>query len=316
MTELEFESYLNHMDKEKIAAFETLLKDKIRADNEKQRAQKLAEAKEAADDIGQDTTSTTDLPPIRVTNDDIVKHLRKLRQEPASFGPAIAQFLDLPEGPSIESYASKPKTWGYLPERAPSTLASVAYQTVGPPRTHPSAGFSYVRSNQHSRNTPQYGPQTPEYHLPARHLKDRAPNRTHDNQGQAHGVGGFVSRRSALGTLGYRDAPWTLVKNGPKFVALLEEMTVAQDGSMSLQTSRHGNSDWRLEANNVPVSTQAQSIRRSEISAKRITETYDDQIPELDLPTRRSRRDDGRDPSKPNEGSAKLLAEMGKYFKR
>lgn len=72
-----------------------------------------------------------------VTDDEFNEHMHYLRATPSAFGPLIAEFLDLPEGPEGTASTSSPgEGFGY----GRTTLAAEAYKETGPPKTHPSAG--------------------------------------------------------------------------------------------------------------------------------------------------------------------------------
>ncbi|RMZ79285.1 hypothetical protein DV737_g3505, partial [Chaetothyriales sp. CBS 132003] len=288
LSELEFEAYLRQLDKQKIAVFEDHLKAKIRVRKERESA-------------GKADNGTVALPQIEVTEQDLKDEMRTLRHSPSTFGPEIADFLDLPDGPAnAPVFTSRSEArWS---QRSTPTVASLSYRIVGPPRTHPSAGFSYVTSNQYAKNSAQYGPQLPTYHLPTRHLKDR---RGRDDGQQVLGIGGFVARNTSSG---YHDvAEWWPRKNGPKLVADLKEITVAQDGSIELEAQR--NLDWTLQ-NNVPISKQeryAQQTARAVESMPAAPKT----MQRLDEHARQSRaRGDGRDPKVPTDETEELFREL------
>ena len=318
MTELQFEAYLNHMDKEKIAAFEQHLKNGIRAQLQNRRAEELAKAAKVAADMGEEPAPTTDLPPIEVSDEDVTKQVRKLRQSPTLFGPEIAEFLDLPDGArdsgfgGITAMKTHGPVWEYKRSKTAPTIASGSYQTVGPPRTHPSAGFSYVRTNRLSKNSPLYGPQEPNYYLPARVLKDRTSREETGDGKQAHGVGGFVPR-VAFSRHELREQ-WAPQKDGPKFVAQLKEMTVAQDGSIELETQRLPASSWGLK-NNVPFSVQESNRQRSE-NAVGSMPTAPNRLEPLDSGLQQARSAPKRDVNTPNKETAEVLDELTKSFVR
>ncbi|RMD40628.1 hypothetical protein DV735_g4496, partial [Chaetothyriales sp. CBS 134920] len=289
LSELEFEAYLRQLDKQKIAAFEDHLKAAIRSRKESESA---ANAGNGA---------------VEVTDQDLRDEVRKLRQSPSTFGPEIADFLDLPDGPAnapVLAPRSEPR-WS---QRPTPTVASLSYRIVGPPKTHPSAGFSYVTSNQYAKNTPEYGPQLPTYHLPARHLKDR---RGRDDGQQVLGIGGFVARNTSSG---YHDvAEWWPRKNGPKLVADLKEITVAQDGSIELEAQR--NLDWTLQ-DNAPISKQERHAQQTRKAVEHLPDAPKT-MQRLDETPGQSRiRQDGRNPSVPTDETEELFKELNAMTRR
>lgn len=115
------------------------------------------------------------------------KYLRALRRRPQIFGPLIAEFLDLPDGPKPPSESvGRGAIWEY----GRDTVASENYRNTGPPRTHPSAGLAYARSRKYSLNDANYGPQNEPTPVVGRVLKTMRYN----SALSAHvGVAGFVS---------------------------------------------------------------------------------------------------------------------------
>jgi Mitochondrial ribosomal protein subunit len=93
MSEIEFEAYLKHLSTERIASFREHLATKVR------------EIKASRVTVKADQQKQN---PIEVTDKEITDAVRKLRQDPQAFGPEIAQFLDLPEGPMKPSMVYNP----------------------------------------------------------------------------------------------------------------------------------------------------------------------------------------------------------------
>lgn len=119
-----------------------------------------------------------------VTDEEFDRYMHYLRATPSAFGPLIAEFLDLPEGPDGTASTASPGE-GFVYGR--TTLAADAYKETGPPKTHPSAGISYYRSGAHVFNHPVYGPQQVNPPVVARVLRPGIRRKPADV-----GVAGFV----------------------------------------------------------------------------------------------------------------------------
>ncbi|KAF7511517.1 hypothetical protein GJ744_004105 [Endocarpon pusillum] len=162
---------------------------------------------------------------VGISDEDFDEHIRYLRATPSAFGPLIAEFLDLPEGPKGTEEAASPKD-GFSYGR--TTVAAETYSEAGPPRTHPSAGLSYYRSGAHISNHPTYGPQQFNAPVVARVLKPTIRRRMGDV-----GVAGFViPPRSASLLLDTK--PWQPVPGGLKMVVRPTTAAIGSDGRVML----------------------------------------------------------------------------------
>ena len=207
---------------------------------------------------------------------------RKLRSNKNDFAMAIAEFLDLPDGPSrpgqIVNTAAGGE-WNY----ARKTGSTPHYSDVGPPRTHPSAGFSYTRSIQYARNDPKIGPAVSNPVLPARLLKDGNPA---DGMGERRlvqniGVGGLLVRNDAYGTSAtFGTQPWRPAPGGQKFAVKLYETSVQQDGSIEIGAYRAAG--WDLHSDNVPYN---KNDYEAEMRARRQMPEAPSRLQQLDQPT-------------------------------
>ena len=179
MTKLEFDTYIRNEVRKRKSEFEALVKRRMFAERKAALKRKAMEA----------GTTYTEGPEAGIITEEHFKiYMRRLRSKPELFGSIIAEFLDLPDGPTPV---------GEIPNGGPfiygrSTVASKVYQNFGPPVSHPSAGLSYLRVGpQHTvRNDPVYGPQQSNDPVPARVLKTRS------NAGAIKasiGIGGVVA---------------------------------------------------------------------------------------------------------------------------
>lgn len=113
-------------------------------------------------------------PPIKpndITDEQLGMYIKELRQDCSALFRLIRLFSDLPPSPSptgfffeamaimdsvgteMRSETQTLNSEDYLPE------SDSPYAETGPPKTHPSAGLSYLRSNRYIYNHPIYGPQ-------------------------------------------------------------------------------------------------------------------------------------------------------------
>lgn len=107
-----------------------------------------------------------------ITDTQLRMYIKELRQDRAALFRLIRRFLDLPPAPVSTSYidsleedienglgtGNRSKTYTLKSDDFLSDSTS-PYAHSGPPKTHPSAGLSYLRSNTYIFNHPIYGPQ-------------------------------------------------------------------------------------------------------------------------------------------------------------
>jgi hypothetical protein len=159
----EFNEYIRTTIRGRKAEFLQFLRENKALEDTKTAQRKAAEA-------GED-------PPPAINSSDITEeqlqlYIRELRQDRGALFRHIRLFLDLPPAPSPRGYleameldimdsmgtdsGSKIPTLNsedFLPK------SNSPYADTGPPRTHPSAGLSYLRTNNYIFNHPVYGPQ-------------------------------------------------------------------------------------------------------------------------------------------------------------
>ena len=158
-------------------------------------------------------------------DDSYLDHeIRRLRQEDmrAELYGYIEEFLDLPSTPK--------------PSRPNDDWSSIEGEK-GPPKTHPSAGLSYLRTASHTMNHPAFGPQYVEQPVRGRVL-------THDSPSRAMfvGAGGvvmevYVNRSSATNA----DKPIPFdpdIPGGAKLWLQPERMSVDPQGKINVQAKR------------------------------------------------------------------------------
>ena len=239
ITNMDFEDFLKRLDSTKIAAFREHLKKSIAA-------RRNADHRDAVVAAESEGTEAPAAPSTEVSSEEVDLRLRALRENTNAFAAEIAGFFDLPD-----SMPNKTGD-GWLRPAGQETAASPNHRKTGPPRTHQSAGFSYLRSARYASMSPKYGPQEPEHFLPARHLK-KLPYavKNNDNSEQANqwGVGGFVVNLGQTGS-NRNDMSWRTAGGGPKVAARVREAFVASDGSIQIKADLTG---VKLDAGNVPI---------------------------------------------------------------
>lgn len=216
MTGLEFDAYVETLGmKEK-----EMLKTRIRKEIIRER---LGSAREAGkiDRTFQEED---------ITEEQIADYLRTLRKDPRRFGPMIVEMLDIPEGVSSSDARDESDPWEY----GRDTLASEDWTELGPPRTHPSAGLSYVHSTTHANNHPEYGPQRLNPAVLARAVKQKTKAGGSDT---TYGLAGFIVPKPdvAPSQRGDRFEPR---KGGVKYPLRPGPAWVTETGALRMQAIR------------------------------------------------------------------------------
>jgi hypothetical protein len=136
--------------------------------------------------------------PPEITPTAFRNHLKSLRTNRDLLGRLIHQFLDLPPTPIPgTSYSSAQQTpFGRAGEIGTLPPSTTYYSTYGPPLTHPSAGFSYLRSRAHTPNHPLLGPQIQSAPVQARVLQSKTKEASAASGRAILGVGGLTAAYS------------------------------------------------------------------------------------------------------------------------
>ncbi|KAH0563208.1 hypothetical protein GP486_002225 [Trichoglossum hirsutum] len=121
---------------------------------------------------------------------ELQDYIISLRNDKTTLNALIHSFLDLPAPPTLGLIG--PSNHGFGTNLAP--VASM-YAETGPPKTHPSAGLSYLRTSSYIQNHPLLGPQANPSPVQARILAPRK-SATSSNNIAKLGIGGIVSRDS------------------------------------------------------------------------------------------------------------------------
>jgi hypothetical protein len=229
MSGMGFETYLKEQVRRRKDAFRKKVKEHLIAE----RREKLRrQAMENGEGVG-----STHLE-VKVTKEEVTDHLRLLRSKPEIFGPMIAEFLDLPEGPSLQGSWVQDMVFPY----GRNTVAAPLYADVGPPKTHPSAGLSYLKVGPdiYARNDSINGAQTTPAPVQARVLKTR---RGPGSITATIGVAGVIAddsdpstRRTGMYTA-FRPQP-----GGRKGLVNLRSASINSNGTINLNVASNSSS--------------------------------------------------------------------------
>jgi Mitochondrial ribosomal protein subunit len=168
---------------------------------------------------------------VSVTDEEVDEYMRYLRATPSSFGPLIAEFLDLPEGPKSTATAT-PSLENFTYGR--TTVAAEAYREMGPPKTHPSAGISYYRSGAHVYNHPVFGPQESNPPVVARVIRPSIRRKA-----ATLGIAGFVAGGSSSSKLQPPNTDaWQPTPGGPTMVVRPTVAVIGSDGRVILNAEK------------------------------------------------------------------------------
>ncbi|KAI9865182.1 MAG: hypothetical protein M1813_002502 [Trichoglossum hirsutum] len=125
-----------------------------------------------------------------ISAEELQDYIISLRNDKTTLNALIHSFLDLPAPPTLGLIGSPNHVFG-------TNLTPVAsmYAETGPPKTHPSAGLSYLRTSSYIQNHPLLGPQANPSPVQARILAPRK-SATSSNNIAKLGIGGVVGRDS------------------------------------------------------------------------------------------------------------------------
>jgi hypothetical protein len=276
MSGMEFDAYLNKTVRRQRGNFRDMVRQHLLAD----RREKLRrQAMEEGEGVGSTPVE------IEVTQEEVTDHLRMLRSKPEIFGPMIAKFLDLPEGPSSQGSWTHEPVFPY----GRNTVAAPVYADVGPPKTHPSAGLSYLKRgpDTYARNDPVHGAQMAPPPVQARVLKTR---RGPGNITATIGVAGVIAddtdpsiRSTGLYT------PFRPQPGGRKGLVKLKSASINSNGTINLNVASNASSasssHYRLAEDDSVVREQGHPM-----TAAAVAKSSNFSMPNLDEGYRRQGR--------------------------
>lgn len=180
LTDGEFERYLEKQVRAKRGEFRAFLRKRLATEMTNDRVRK---ASEDASEVEPESVSAEE-----VTDRQLAAYIKRLRSDSVELYQLVSLFLDLaPLSPPVRPSELHP---GKIYEM----YAKNPYSPIGPPRTHPSAGISYLRTRNFQENHPLYGPQLKHTPVEGRVVMPRHP--ASGNPNPVVGVGGFIVKAS------------------------------------------------------------------------------------------------------------------------
>ena len=229
MSGMEFDKFLKTAVRTRTKEFRAKVVAQWLADKDaakRARAQKDGTSEQREEQVEANIGEQTSMTP-----EEFDTYVRALRRRPQIFGPLIAEFLDLPDGPKppTANLASQKDLWEY----GRDTAAAPGYRNMGPPRTHPSAGLSYSRGRNWAANDGTYGPQNDPTPVVGRVLKII---RSGGGTAATVGVAGFVTPRlDKASTRGSDDlSNFTPRPGGQKLLVVPSAAMVNVEGMLDL----------------------------------------------------------------------------------
>lgn len=155
-------------------------------------AARTAEQRRLTRDKGEDFEETSETS--QLSDGEFRAYIKHLRHNPSTLSTIIHQFLDLPNPPAPvpeESYLFA------SPDKTSKAASKSLYSESGPPKTHPSAGLSYLRASSYLNNHPKLGPQLHKTPVQARVLRPMRSSTGRVNS-PLLGVAGVAAEDTAL----------------------------------------------------------------------------------------------------------------------
>ena len=251
MTGMEFEAYVKRHVRRRKADFRKIVEAHLFASQEENQRRQAME--DGADVISIPRSSLDD-------ESKVADHLRLLRSKPEILGPIIAEFLDLPQGPSSQGLWDQNAVFAY----GRNSAAALVYADVGPPQTHPSAGLSYLKvgPDTYARNDSIYGPQMASRPVQARVLKTR---RGPGSITATIGVAGIIADDSDPSTrITGLYTPFRPQPGGRKGLVKVNSASINSNGTINLNVASSASSassaNYRLADDDSVVLEQGQPM--------------------------------------------------------
>ncbi|KAL8908590.1 MAG: hypothetical protein Q9171_005387 [Xanthocarpia ochracea] len=173
-TEGEFDQYLERHIKQRKLEFRNFAHDRL---VKEKRVDHRRKAQESGDsDDGR----------VEVTEDDVDSYLKQLRHDEVRLYMLVEDFLDLPISADLQQSAG--------------TFIVMMDSDRGPPKTHLSAGLSYLRTASHMTNHPVLGPMEEEPPVQARVLRPQYTNSVVKHYCALLGIGGVAAEDTTVRT--------------------------------------------------------------------------------------------------------------------
>ncbi|KAK0668694.1 mitochondrial ribosomal protein MRP51 [Cercophora samala] len=237
----DFKKYLAEKVRPRRAAFRKFLKAKIARDLNETARERIEAAKLKAIDNAE--TESTILPEFTkitadsILDDQVTEYLRNVRNQNAVLYQLVGEFLDLAPLKQPTELTHEQMLNPYKPRLLARDTRN-PYAEHGPPKTHPSAGLSYIRTGAYMDNHPLYGPQKEHKPVEARVLR---PRNQQSYSSAKLGVAGFVAetnegdnihnQKSGKSPLRHFDPD---LKNGAKVYVQPAMASVNSDGKLRI----------------------------------------------------------------------------------
>ncbi|KAL8873402.1 MAG: hypothetical protein Q9174_001128 [Haloplaca sp. 1 TL-2023] len=173
--------------------------------------------------------------PIQITEEDVDLHLKRLRHDRERLAILVEEFLDLPPAEDV------------IESKSQHSSTIMMDSDKGPPKTHLSAGLSYLRTASHTTNHPILGPMSEEPPTQARVLRPQHSTTGKNNACALLGIGGvaadditkrtFTRGKEEQGIQSF-DAD---TKGGAKLWVQLDRASVDAQGRIKMHVLRAGN---------------------------------------------------------------------------
>ncbi|KAL8668563.1 MAG: hypothetical protein Q9168_006814 [Polycauliona sp. 1 TL-2023] len=234
-TEGDFDLYLATHVKQRKLEFRNFVRGRL---DEERRLEERRKAQES----GEETNNQ-----VEVAEEDIDSYLKRLRHDEVRLYMLVEDFLDLPI--SVD------------PKQAEGTFVVMMDSDQGPPKTHLSAGLSYLRTASHMTNHPVLGPMEEEPPVQARILRPQLTNAVVKHYCALLGIGGVaandVTVRTAFRDNGRREKPGIQkfdaeAEGGAKMWVLPDRASIDAHGRLKLHTLRVTQADEAIYQNVVP----------------------------------------------------------------
>ncbi|KAL8647353.1 MAG: hypothetical protein Q9226_006464 [Calogaya cf. arnoldii] len=192
---------------------------------------------------------------VEVTENDIDLYLKRLRHDEVRLYMLVEDFLDLPV--SVD------------PNQAEGTFVVLMDSDQGPPKTHLSAGLSYLRTASHMTNHPVLGPMEEEPPVQARVLRPQRSNAVKSHYCALLGIGGVaandVTMRTAFKDNARGEKPGIQrfdaeTEGGAKLWVLPDRASVDAHGRLKLHALRVSPADEAVYQNVVPEPVASQQL--------------------------------------------------------
>ncbi|KAL8781244.1 MAG: hypothetical protein Q9213_006097 [Squamulea squamosa] len=236
-TEGDFNHYLEKHIKRRKLEFRNFVHSRLLKEKRVECRRKAQESGEPADDQ------------VEVTEDEIDSYLKQLRHDEVRLYMLVEDFLDLPI--SVD------------PKQAEGVFAVMMDSDQGPPKTHLSAGLSYLRTASHMTNHPVLGPMEEDPPVQARILRPQLTNAVVKHFCALLGVGGVTAEDSTMRTF-HRVKPMgrpgkpgiqnfdAETEGGAKIWVLPDRASIDPHGRLKLHTLRVSQADEAIYQNVVP----------------------------------------------------------------